>query len=307
MNPVYLEFFQAFSLLLTKSEGLSLPDSRALSTEFFTKGVVKEAVYKIDDRTVFGLDNNDIPIRVYRPSDKSSLPTLLFFHSGGWAFGSIDDADALCRQIANRAACIVISIDYRLAPENHFPKGLEDCYEVTKWTFQNAEKIGCDATRIGVSGESCGANLAAALTLMAREKGEFNLKYQLLIYPVMTNELLRYCYSSSLDQTYITYDVMKLFWNMYVLDPKEGDHPFASPLKAQSLANLPPAFVVTAENDPLHVEGEAYLSRLKDAGVVARGKRYPGAIHSFLSLPINVLPEREEALRDICEELRKNL
>lgn len=303
MNPIYTEFFKAFALMLMQTQNMSLPESRAASTHFFTKDVVKEPIYNVLSKTIPGPDSNAIPIRIFTPSNQKNLPVLMFFHSGGWAFGSIEDADALCRQIANRGKCIVVAVDYRLSPENQFPKGLEDCYCATKWVYKNAKSFGGDSTRIAVGGESCGANLAATLTLMTRDKGEFTLKYQLLLYPVTTNALDESVYKTSRDQSFITFGVMGMFWNMYLKDPKDGENPYASPLKADNLNNLPPAYIVTAENDALHVEGEAYAERLREAHVHVKSKKYKGAIHSFLSLPIAELPEKTEALQDIQHAL----
>jgi acetyl esterase len=303
MNPIYLEFFKAFSLMLMQTQNMSLTESRSASTQFFTQNTVKESVYQVDNTSISGTDGNSIPLRIFTPLEGHNLPVLLFFHGGGWAFGSIEDADSLCRQLANRAKCIVIAVEYRLAPENQFPKGLEDCYAATKWAYENASLFGGDNSRIAVGGESCGANLAAAVTLMSRDRKEFKLKFQLLLYPVTTNELNKTVYKESLDQSYITFDVMSLFWNLYLTNPEDGNNSYASPLKARSLANLPPVYIVTAEFDPLHEEGEAYAKRLKEFNVPVKSKRYLGAIHFFLSLPIQDLPERQEALQDIQEEL----
>jgi acetyl esterase len=307
MNPVYAEFFKSFSQMLAETQNMSLPESRAASTHFFTKNAAKEPVHQVTTIAISGSDNNSIPLRLFKPTEAQNLPVLLFFHGGGWAFGSIEDADSLCRQIANRAQCIVVAVDYRLAPENQFPKGLEDCYSATKWVHENAHTFGGDPARISVSGESCGANLAAAVTLLVRDRAEFSLKFQLLLYPVTTNDMNEEVYKKSLDQSFITFDVMSLFWNLYLKNPLDGESPYTSPLKAPSLAKLPPAYVMTAEFDPLHFEGEAYAKRLKEANVAVKSKRYQGAIHSFLSLPIQDLPVRKEALQDIQEELRQFL
>ncbi len=302
MNSIYVEFLKAFSLLLVQTQGMSLPECRAASTHFFTQNVVKEPVYQINDTTILGGDGNSIPLRVFTP-EGHHLPILLFFHGGGWVFGSIEGSDSFCRQIANRGNCIVIAVDYRLAPENQFPKGLEDCYAAVKWAYENAEAFDGDSSRIAVGGESAGANLAAAVALISRDRAEFKLNFQLLLYPVTTNEINEKPYKESLDQSFITFDAMLMFWNLYLAHPEDGDNPYASPLKAKNLEKLPPAFIITAEHDPLHIEGEAYARRLKEFNVVVKSKRYLGAIHNFLSLPVQNLPERQEAWQDIQEEL----
>ena len=293
--------------MLMQTQNMSLPESRAASTHFFTQNIVKESIYQVSDRAILGTDENLIPLRIFTPSEGHNLPFLLFFHGGGWAFGSIEDADSLCRQLANRAKCIVVAVDYRLSPENQFPKGLEDCYTATKWIYENANLLGGDNSRIAVAGESCGANLAAAVSLMSRDRGEFKLNFQLLLYPVTTNELNKKAYQESPDQSFITFDVMSMFWNLYLANPEDGNNAYASPLKAKSLADLPNTYILTGEYDPLHVEGEAYARRLKEFNVPVKSKRYLGAIHNFLSLPIQDLPERQEALKDIQEELAQFL
>lgn len=304
MNPAYIEFFTAFSSLVAKSRNLSLNDSRAVSTSFFTENTIKEPIHKIINKSIIGPDGNQIPLRIYIPQDGKAVPVLLFFHGGGWVFGSIEDSDDICRHIANSTKCIVISVGYRLAPENPFPKGLDDCYAATKWVTENAMTFGGDPTRVAVSGESAGANLAAAVAMMARDKAELTLKLQLLLYPVTTNEMDAGMYAKSLDQTFITFDAMKIFWRMYLEKAEDGDNPYASPLKARNLENLPPAFIVTAEFDPLHNEAEAYAKRLKEFNVPVTCKRYLGAVHSFLSLPVKELPERKEAFDDIQRTMK---
>lgn len=303
MNPIYLDFFKAFSLLSMQAQGMSLPESRLASTHFFTQNIAKEPIYLVCDRTIPGTDGHSIPLRIFTPFKGHNLPVLLFFHGGGWAFGSIEEADPLCRKLANRTKCIVVAVDYRLSPENQFPKGLEDCYTGTKWIYENANSLGGDNSRIAVGGESCGANLAAGVALMARDRKEFKLKFQLLLYPVTSNEIDQTVYKKSPDQSFITFEAMSIFWNLYLSNPEDGNNPYASPLKAKNLADLPPAYIITAEFDPLYAEGEAYARRLKEFNVTVKSKRYLGAIHYFLSLPIQDLPERQEALQDIQEEL----
>lgn len=293
--------------MVMQTQNTSLTESRAASTQFFTQNIVKESIYQVNDRTILGTDENLIPLRIFTSSKEHNLPVLLFFHGGGWAFGSIEDADSLCRQLANRAKCIVVAVDYRLSPENQFPQGLEDCYTATKWIYENINLLGGDNSRIAVAGESCGANLAAAVSLMSRDKREFKLNFQLLLYPVTTNELNKTVYDESPDQSFITFGAMSMFWDLYLPNPEDGNNAYASPLKAKSLADLPNTYIVTGEFDPLHVEGEAYARRLKEFNVPVKSKRYLGAIHYFLSLPIQDLPERQEALKDIQEELAQFL
>lgn len=307
MHPVYIEFMKAFTLLVANSQNLSMPDSRKASTAFYTHNVKKEPVNRIINSNIPGPDDNIIPIRVYIPEAKKSLPVMMYFHGGGWAFGSIEDADGLCRQLANLCDCIVVSVEYRLSPEHQFPKGLNDCYAATEWVSNHAKDFGGDSARLAVAGDSAGGNLAAAVAMMVRDKADFPLKMQLLICPALTNDLDAKVFAEAEDQSFITFDVMKMFWNLYLEREEDGNNPYASPLKAKNFGDLAPAFIITAECDALRAEGEAYTQKLKEFNSPVRCKRYPGAIHCFISLPIEVLPERKEALKDIKKILSEIL
>lgn len=304
INAVYMEFFKAFTLLIASSQTMTLPESREASKKFFSEGATFEHVSKVQDLTIPGPDHNQIPLRIFAPESPVALPIVVYFHGGGWAFGSIDQSEPFCRKLVNKANCIVVSVDYRLAPENPFPKGLQDCYAATQWAAANAASFGGDPKRLIVAGESAGGNLAAAVAMMARDQGGPDIKYQLLLYPVTTNDLDESVYKASADQYFITLDAMRMFWGFYLSKPADGENPYASLLKSDNLTNLPPAFIVTAEFDPLQKEGEAYAAKLKQAKVPTRYKCYQGAVHGFLNLPIKELPELKEALKDISEALQ---
>ncbi|MGH9762150.1 MAG: alpha/beta hydrolase, partial [Blastocatellia bacterium] len=242
-------------------------------------GGAGESIYKTEDVQVAGPEG-DVRARIYRPSADKPLPALVFFHGGGWVIGAIETHDALCKSLANKADCIVISVDYRLAPENKFPAGLEDCFAATRWVQDNAGAIGVDPVRIGVGGDSAGGNLASVVSIMLRDKGEPVPRFQLLIYPVTDYYVPSKPSLRENGEGYLlTFKDMVWFCDQYLNSPEDGQNPLASPLRAESLKDLPPALVITAEFDPLRDEGEMYAARLREFGVCAETRRYDGMIH----------------------------
>jgi acetyl esterase len=260
-------------------------------------------VSKVEDMRVPG-PSGGIPIRVYTPEGRGPFPVLIFFHGGGWVILNLDTHDSLCRHLAKRASCVVVSVDYRLAPEHKFPAAAEDAYAATRWVADNANRIDVDPTRIAVGGDSAGGNLAAVVSLMARDKDGPSLVHELLVYPVtdlssMDNESYR-----EHGQGYIlTKDSMAYYGSHYLAREEDALNPYASPLLAQDLRGLPPALVITAEFDVLTDEGEAYANRLKEAGVPVQYSCYKGMIHAFFSMagvlnrPMDALDEAATALR----------
>lgn len=245
-----------------------------------------EPVAKVEDRLIPG-PVGQIPIRVYTPQGTEPFPVLIFFHGGGFVLGSIKIYEELCRALTNGADCIVVSVDYRVAPEHKFPAAVEDCYAATKWVAGNAKAIGGDPTHIAVGGDSAGGNLAAVVSLMARDQGTSPLVYQLLVYPTTSFALDTPSCQENADGYFLTRDDMVWFRNLYLRSNADRDDPYASPLQAQDLRGLPSALVITAEFDPLRDEGEAYAARLREADVAVVCTRYNGMIHGFLSMPFD--------------------
>ncbi len=239
------------------------------------------AVSRVQDRSIPG-PGGQVPIRVYTPEGRQPLPVLVYFHGGAFTMGSINTEDPLCRALANGAGCIVVSVEYRLAPEHKFPAGVEDCYAATSWVAGHAAELGGDAARLAVGGSSAGGNLAAVVALMARDRGGPELIFQLLLYPVTNCAFDTRSYLENGDGYMLTRESMMWHWDLYLGSRSEGHHPYASPLRADDLSGLPPALVVTAEYDPLRDEGEAYALRLKEAGVSAACKRFDGLLHGGL-------------------------
>jgi acetyl esterase len=282
-------------------------EARAASEGFRALAGEGEAVADASDRTIPG-PAGPIPVRVYTPAGGpgGALPCLVYYHGGGWVLGDLEGVDAICRAVANSAACKVVSVDYRLAPEHKFPAPLDDCYAALTWVAGSGASIGVDPGRLAVGGDSAGGNLAAAVTLRARDERGPRVRHQLLVYPVMSHDFDTPSYTRNGENYLLTREMMRWFWAQYLNHAGEGDHPLASPLKAASLADLPPAYVVTAEFDPLCDEGEAYAARLRDAGVPVRHRRYGGQIHAFWQMP-GLFPAALEAAAEAAAELRAAL
>ena len=222
-----------------------------------------------------------ISYREYRPNDNPVLPALVYFHGGGWVIGDLDTHEGVCRAFANAAGCAVFSVDYRLAPEHKYPAAAEDCYAFTRWLAENSASQGVDAERIAVGGDSAGGNLAAVAALMARDAGQPELCCQLLIYPVTDCCLETPSYLENAEGFGLTLAGMRWFWDHYRASESDGREFKASPLQAENLEGLPPAYVITAGFDPLRDEGDAYAARLIEAGVPVELDRYEGMIHGF--------------------------
>lgn len=262
----------------------------------------KEPVKQVEDREIPGPEGN-IPIRIYTPEGDGPFPIVVYFHGGGWVLSSIETHDSICRTLTNVATCIVVSVNYRLAPEHKFPAAVEDGYAATSWVAENAASINGDSTRIAVGGDSAGSNIAAVVALMARDKDGPHLVYQLLVYPIMDYLPDTPSYEENAEGYYLTKADMLWFWNHYLSSETQGKHPYASPLQAASLKSLPPAFVITAEFDPLRDEGEMYAARLREAGVPVIVKHYNGMIHGFFNMA-GVLDQGKKARIDAGLALR---
>lgn len=260
-----------------------------------------EEVAAIEDRKI-ATAAQELPVRVYRPQRSRLSTGLVYFHGGGWVLGSIDTHDGLCRSIANAAGCVVVSVDYRLAPEHPFPAATEDAISAVRWVADNAESLGIDRRRVVVGGDSAGGNLAAVATLMARDRGGPPLAGQVLLYPIADCDLNTPSYVNYADHHLLTRDAMAWFFRHYVPAGVSAADPYISPLRADSLRGLPPALVITAECDPLCDEGDAYARRLEAAGVPVQWHCYPGMIHGFIRRH-KLLPPGREALNEIAAML----
>jgi acetyl esterase len=260
-------------------------------------------VAAVEDRRLPG-PACEIPVRIYTPEGRAPFPVLAYFHGGGFVIGSLDSHDGVCRELCQESGCLVVSVDYRLAPEHPFPAAPEDCYAATCWLAEHGAQIGADPTRIAVGGDSAGGNLAAVVALMARERGGPSLRHQLLVYPVTDHSFETPSYRDNAEGYMLTQDMMRWFWGHYLTDAAQGRDPLASPLRAKSLAGLPPATVITAEFDPLRDEGEAFAERLMAAGVRTQLTRYDGVFHGFFSMA-NVIDRGRRAVEQAARALRQ--
>ncbi|MGG1678398.1 alpha/beta hydrolase fold domain-containing protein [Neobacillus sp. NRS-1170] len=281
---------------------LLTPDQARLAADFRLLAGAPEEVAKVENRTI-PVPGGEIPVRIYTPAGEGPFPALVYYHGGGWVIGNLDTVEVPCRMLANRAGCVVVSVDYRLAPEHKFPTAAEDSYAAVKWVAQYAASIQVDPERIAVGGDSAGGNLAAVVSLMARDQGGPSLAYQMLIYPVTNHSYDTKSYQENADGYFLTKNTMVWFWNHYLRDEHDGKNPYASPLLAEDLSGLPPALVITAGFDPLRDEGEAYAQRLKAAGVSVEETRYDGMIHGFFWMP-GVLVQGNAAINQAANALK---
>ena len=277
----------------------NIPPPWEMSIEDIRQGTLDEsvrmgppqAVGRIEDRTAPGLvtdheDDVEVPIRIYTPKVEESggegpLAAFVFYHGGGWVTGDIPSHEGLCCRLANEAGCVVVSVDYRCAPESKYPAAVNDAFAATRWVFDNARRIGVDPARIAVGGDSAGGNLAAAVAQMLRDNHVFKPVLQVLIYPVVDYRFDRPSYIENGQAYNLTLESMRWYWDCYLAREEDGAESYASPIRAESLADLPAALVQTAEYDPLRDEGEDYARRLEQAGVVVKLTRYDGMIHGF--------------------------
>jgi acetyl esterase len=257
-----------------------------------------DEVAHVEDRDVVG-----IRIRVYRPEAEAPLPGVVYFHGGGWVVGTIDSHDPLTRAIAARTPAVVVSVDYRLAPEHPFPAAVDDAWTVTRWVAAHADDLGTDADRLVVAGDSAGGNLAAVVALRARDTG-LPLALQVLIYPVTDADLDSSGYVRLGEGLNLTRAKMEWYWARY-LGGADGTHPDASPLRAEDLAGVAPALVQTAEYDALADEAAAYAERLREAGVPVTLTEYEGQIHGFVRLRTYCGAQADDAVAEVAAAIAR--
>jgi acetyl esterase len=262
-------------------------------------------VARVENRTI----THDLPVRIYHPLTPDASPTgaplVVYLHGGGFVLCDLDSHDACCRRLTNGVGAIVVSVDYRLAPEHRFPAAVEDAWAATQWVAEHGRELGGDPSRLVLAGDSAGGNLATVACMIAREHGDPPIAFQVLIYPVVDQRRKPKVVSDPSARGALTLEHQRWFTQQY-LGP-DGDHRnvLASPILA-NLAGLPPAHIVTGEFDPLCDDGEEYAKQLRAAGVSATVKRYPGMFHGFFNLPDDI-PMAEQANADVCAVLRHAL
>lgn len=291
--------------MLEAMAGMEIPpmeslDAPSMRAAFNTPmpAAQQEAVGAVENLTIPTADA-PLPARLYRPQAGQPRAVLAYFHGGGWVIGTLDTHDQTCRLLCNALQAVVVSVDYRLAPEFPFPIPQDDCFNATQWIAQNRAQLGASGLPLLVGGDSAGGNLAAAVALRARDAG-LELAGQLLVYPVTNFDFTTESYRNGDNTPMLTTAAMRHFWKFYLKNEADGANPLASPLRASSLAGVAPAFVITAEFDPLRDEGAAYAQALEKAGVRTLHRDCAGMIHGFMGIPVV-----EDTVRELNAEAAK--
>lgn len=268
---------------------LSPEDARAVLSGLQANSPVQKLPADIENRTIPGGPNaTEISITIVRPPNSSNetLPVVMYFHGGGQVLGGFDTHDRLVRELANKSNVAVVFVNYTPSPEAKYPVALEQAYAVTKWVAQNGQTINVNSSSLAVVGDSVGGNMAAAVTLLAKERGGPPIRFQVLFYPVTDANFDTQSYMAYQEGYFLTREAMKWFWDSYISNQTNVKEPIVSPLQAsvEQLKGLPPALIINGEFDVLRDEGEAYAHKLMQAGVPVTGVRYHGTIHDFVML-----------------------
>lgn len=246
-----------------------------------------------------------LPARVYTPKGDGPFPVLVYWHGGGWVLADLDTYDASCRALCNAAECVVVSCEYRHAPEDPYPAAADDAFAAYEWVLQSAGGWKGDSKRVAIGGESAGGNLAAVTALRARDKGIQAPVHQLLIYPVTDTNFDTESYRENAEAKPLNRAMMKWFWAHYVGDRLPTVNPYAMPFQAADLSKLPPATIITAQIDPLRSEGRAYADKLTKAGVKVSYRNYEGVTHEFFGMGA-VLDDAKRAVAQAAEGLKES-
>ncbi|MEX0665670.1 MAG: alpha/beta hydrolase [Acidimicrobiia bacterium] len=273
-----------------------------MQQSFMALGEPGPDVGKVSDVRV-SVDGGEITVRVYTPPGAGPFPAHIYFHGGAFWLGELDHFDVPCRELCAGAGCIVVSVDYRLAPEHRFPVPPEDCYAALLWTVEHAYELGIDPSRVSIGGGSAGGNLTAVVALMARDRGGPLLVLQVLDIPVTDLTMSCASITENGEGYMLTRGAIEQYCDYYLADPADATNPYASPMLADDLSNLPPAVVMTAEFDPLRDEGERYADRLAAAGVPVQFKRWDGHVHGSSSMTA-LVPSARDWRNEIIRALR---
>jgi len=293
------------SLFLQQVNSTDEPELEAISIEetrrSITQSVAPSSIHSLAIADIkIPSSETQIPLRIYTPKGNGPFPVYISIHGGGWVFGNLDTHDPFCRNIAQKAQVVVVSIDYRLAPEHKYPAAFNDCYAAVDWVAKNIQDWKGDSSKLIIGGISAGGNLAAAVAIKAKEKNYPNLKAQVLICPVMEHSFETMSYQKYADGYFLTKKDMQWFWEQYLAKAEDGKQPYASPLLAPDVSGLPRAMVVLADFDPLYDEGKAYGEKMKAANVAVTIQNYP-TIHAITGHPFDV---SKKAISDIAQFLR---
>jgi acetyl esterase len=263
-----------------------------------------EPVGSVEDRTIPG-PAGKLAIRIYRPDNRAGHPLIMLFHGGGWVVGDLDNEDTTCRGLCRRVGAVVVSVDYRLAPETKFPGAVEDCYAATKWAVEHAKELRVDGTRVATSGTSAGGNLSGAVAMMARDRGGPKIAHQVLFCPVIDSDFDRPSYIRNAVNYGLTRDGMIWYWDKYTGKGKDSKNPYVALIRAKDLSGLPDATVIAAEYDPLVDEAVAYADALRAAGVDVSCNVYPGMTHGFNNR-VGAIDAAKDALDEAAARVKKS-
>jgi len=286
---------------LKRLEALNLPQvwqapvdviRRNTQSRVATSGPV-EAIYEISNRFIPG-PTADLPIRIYRPTSASNAPAIVYFHGGGWVLNFLDIYDASLARLANQSGATIISVNYQKAPEHPFPIPFDDCYATLLWVIANATELNIDPRKIGVAGDSAGANLASGVAIKARDN-EIALAFQLLIYPCNDRNFETESYIENATGYGLSTQSMQWFWDQYLQGSQHDTNPYAVPMRAGSFSEVAPAIIITAQYDPLINDGENYAALLERDGISVIYKEYAGMIHGFFT-NMAVTPTARESI-----------
>jgi acetyl esterase len=284
-------------------QSLSVAEARAQFAAREIPGLKVAEVASVAERVIPG-PTGPLRLRVYTPLGAGPFPMLVFFHGGGFVVCDLDTHDPICRNLCAGAGCVVVSVDYRLAPEHRFPAAPDDCLAATRWATEHAADLGADPARVAVGGDSAGGSLATVTALRIRDEGGPRLAGQLLIYPATDlGPPATPSYVENVEGYGLTANAVAWFWEKYLDDPSQVRHPHASPLHTPDLRGLPPALVITAEYDPLRDEGERYGERLREASVPVTISRHEGVVHGFFFFS-GLVGKTDAALKEACAWLR---
>jgi acetyl esterase len=292
---------------------LSPQDARAVLSGLQASTPVEKLPAVIENRTIpGGPGGKDISITIVRPQNGSNqtLPVVMYFHGGGWVLGGFDTHERLVRELANKANVVIVFVNYTPSPEAKYPVAIEQAYAATKWVAENGKTINVNSSRLAVVGDSVGGNMAAAVTLLAKERSGPSIRFQVLFYPVTNANFDTPSYMTYQNGYWLTRDAMKWFWDSYLTNHTNVKDPTVSPLQAsvEQLKELPPALIINGENDVLRDEGEAYALKLSEAGVPVAAVRYHGTIHDFVMLnPFTDDPAPRAAIEQASIMLKKTL
>lgn len=298
--------------LLKRMEEADVPPVHEMSPEEAREQHVEQAgelssrgpdVAEVRDERV-ETDDGEVPVRIYRPLGEGPFPAVVYIHGGGWVVGTLDTFDTVCRELTVRSGALVVSVDYRLAPEHPHPAALDDAFAVVQWLEEKADELDVDARRIGVAGDSAGGMLATLVTIRAREGGGPPLRFQALVYPALDPDLDSESMHEFSEGYYLTREEMRWYWDQYLGDQREQRGAEVTPLHGTSLEGLPPALVIVAGYDPLRDEGIEYAQRLQDAGVPTTLRNYEGMIHGFIRFS-GVLDTAFDAIDDLAHFSRE--